>query len=410
VLYDPHGRPVSVARLKREQATPEAGRPLKLEDLDSMTPGRLRRIFKAQDEGEIHDLVAYASNVERLDGHIGAQIGVRKLAVCALPWKVEPVNEDERGKAIAAEVRELIAEPAWCDLIAGLQGAVLGPYAAVEILWDTSSSQWRPRAYEARDLRWLKTVDGVPHLRNAAGDGVEPLNPYGWAIHRTGRYSGPITRDGLARGLSALRLMKSLGARAWLQFAEVCGLPFRLVRYPDDASTDEQDLYKAMARDLGLDGWAAIPMGAEVEFVEPKSATEGDFHQRLCDWCDAQASKLIVFQTMTADSGASRSQSETHKSMLDMAIANDSRRVCATAKAAAIDPYLALNHGPDTGRLVKVSQDCTQPLSVDALIETACKLGDRGVPVETSQLLEALRLRQAGQGEGALIPKIGNAA
>lgn len=404
MLVDPHGRPVSVASLKREQATPASGRSAKLVDLDGMSPERLRKIFTAQDKGEIDELVAYASTVERVDGHIGAQLAMRSLAVAALPWKVETVDDNPESERIAEEVRALIARPAWQDLVIGLQDAVLGPYAAIEILWDTSSKQWMPKGYESRDLRWLRTVDGVPHLRAADGQGVEALNPYGWAIHRLRRYRGAITRDGLARGLCALRCIKSLGVRAWLQFAEIFGVPTRVVRYPRGATPAEKQDYEAMARDLGLDSWAAIPVGADVSISEPASISENDFHERLCSWSDSQASKLIVMQTMTADDGSSRSQSETHKSMFAMVTASDARRAAATAKRDVIDPYLALNYGPGKGDLIKVSIDVSEPIPLADMIGAVCELVDRGAEVGVSQLLDLLRLVRPGKDEQTLKP------
>lgn len=409
-ILDYRGRPVETAALTTEQASPGTGSRTKaLVDLDSMTVSRLRRIFAEQDQGEIYDLTAYTANVVRLDGHMGGQVRMRTRGLAALPWVVEPVDSSTDSKRVADDLRELVESPAWLAYVYGLQGSIVGPFAALETLWDTSAKQWRPTAFEARDLRWMVVEPTTGEVRLRRDDGAtEELRPFAWSIHRMHDFPGLISRDGLSRALCALRLVKSLGVRAWVEFAEIFGVPFRTIQYPNGADKAKQRQYQKIARDLAMNGWATYPHGAKLEIHEPPSATEGDFHERLISWANEEWSVAVVGQTMTAKDGSSRSQSETHFKMFRSIVTGDGRWALATAKRDVLRPFAELNYGEGALRRVRVSIDTRTIPTLAELVDSVGILVDRGMDVGQDNMRALLPgVEVPAAGEKLLQPKRG---
>lgn len=404
-LVDYLGRPIPVRDLDEEQARPDGGaRSHRLADLDSLTPAQLRSLIRSADDGQYHDLVSYLNTVVRNDGHIGAQIRTRKLALASRPWRVEAASERSEDVRLADAVRELVASPAWYHLILGVQDAVVGPFSAVEILWDTSEGDWQPKGYESRDLRWLELdpVSDVPRLRT--GGGLEDLRPWSWIVHRSHAFPGSLARDGLARCLSILRLIKSLGMRAWTEFAEIYGVPMRSIRYPKSANEQQKASYRRVLQAMGLDGYALIPNDAEIEIHEAPSLGAGDFHERFVEWVNREASKAIVGQTMTSDDGSSRAQAEVHDSVRLDILAADAIVDAASINRDLINPFLQLNYGPAAKGRARVVCVTEEPEDLRALIDALVELIDRGFRVSEAEVRDRLGLAEPDDDEPVLIP------
>ena len=403
-LTDDRGRPVNARKLAEPQGRPLAGaRSPMLEDIDTMTPARLRTIFRDVAQGQIYDLAAYTAGVVRHDGHIAAQRRARIHALPGRPWRVVAADATAADERLADEVRAMLA-PIIRSSVVALQEAVIGPFAPCEITWETSESQWIPRAVTARDLRWFRVEElGQVRILDEAG-AAEELRPWQWIVHRSHLYPGIIARDGLAEAVCVLRLIKSLGVRSWAELAEIFGIPIRIVKYPANASKSAQRDYARMVRAIGLDGWAAIPSTATLEIHEPPASTSGDFHERLVEWANREISKLLVGQTMTADDGSSLAQSKSHLEVFGGLVAADGGVVAEAINAGLVDPFLVLNHGDAARGRVRWEPILDEPEALASWCDSVALMVDHGLEVSQAEVADRLGLAKPAENEPILIP------
>jgi phage gp29-like protein len=83
-ILDAHGRPVNLAALRREHAAPQVAgvRTVWAETVASgLTPQRLATLMQRAAEGDHHDYLTLAEEIEERDGHYRSVLGTRKLAV-----------------------------------------------------------------------------------------------------------------------------------------------------------------------------------------------------------------------------------------------------------------------------------------------------------------------------------------
>ena len=73
---------------------------------NGLTPGRLARIFRQADEGDVRAQMELFEEMEEKDTHLFSQMQTRKLAVTGLDWEVQPFSKDDRDKEIADFVDE----------------------------------------------------------------------------------------------------------------------------------------------------------------------------------------------------------------------------------------------------------------------------------------------------------------
>jgi phage gp29-like protein len=409
-IVDHLGRPVSTAELKEEQAVVDGQqRTHRLETIESMTPARLREVILAAEEGDLDALVAYTDSVLRLDGHIGSVVRKRRLALANRDWTVKAAGDDVTSVKHADAIRDLIQQPQWRQLVGAMQSAVVYPFAPIEILWATDGGMWWPRAFELRDLRWMEIVPDDPTpIKLWSKTGTEELRPYGWVLHQSGQFDGPPWRDGLARCLCVLRLLKSLAVRSWAELAEIFGIPLRMGTYGKGATKEEQLSLKKALRAIGLDGIGIFPAGMKIELLDAPTAT-ADFHERLVDWLDRQASKAVGNETMTSDNGSSRAQSEVHNEVRLEVVAFDAGRSGATVARDVVRALIDLNFGPQK-RYPQAICDTEDPAELETWVGSVAEMVDRGLEVEASGVRDRLGLpepadgaellRPAGKGEG----------
>ena len=101
----------------------------------------------------------------------------------------------------------------------------------------------------------------------------------------------------------------------WDTFAEIFGMPMRVGH---TAVRDEAEIRKVerTLRDMGSAGYAILPDGTTIEFMESAKGDAYNVYDRRIDRANSELSKLILGQTMTIDDGSSLSQSQTHLEVL----------------------------------------------------------------------------------------------
>lgn len=359
-LFDQFGRPIA----PREARTPERREvaAVSLRDrwsnypADGLTPGRLARILKQADAGDVVAQAELFEQMEERDAHLGSQFQLRKLAVQGLDWEVVPAGEDQRAADVAAQCATAIgALPDFEDNILDMLDALAKGYSLTEILWDVSSGQALPHS-----LRWVhpRRVSFATSLTPRVLTEAEPargedLAPFKWVYHRYKARSGYDTRAGIMRVCAWMYLFKNYGVKDWVAFAEVYGQPLRLGKYSPNASREDKDALKLAVASLGTDAAGIISKATEIEFVEASKTSSLNVYESLVRFCDAQMSKAVLGQVLTSEAGGqhgegSQALGRVHSDVRQDLVEADCKALGKTLTRDLLRPLVGFNFGWDT--------------------------------------------------------------
>lgn len=376
-----------------------------------LTPERLAGLLRASGEGDVHDYLTLAEEMEERDWHYACELGKRKLAVLALDRVVKPASDDPKDEEIAEAVREeIVQSECFDDLLAGSLDALGKGYAAVEIGWDTGR-RWVPNGYAWRDPRWFtwdrETGHELRMLDEAdAAQGVE-LPPYKFAIHRPQLKMGLPVRGGLARLAAWAFLFKFYDVKDWAAFAESFGQPLRLGKYDANATPEDVDiLYRAVAM-IGTDCAAVVPKSMEIEFIKAEGGQGqgADLYERFANWLDKQVSKAVLGQDGTASmqQGGGYAQSKVLDGVREDLCDADAKALTRTVRRDVFTPFVHFNYGPDARPPLF---ELNRPESEDLknLAEALGPMIDRGLKVRASEVRGKFGLAAPDKDDEVLMP------
>ena len=397
VLVDHRGRPMRRQELTQEVAAPTLTGVRQIWHAGvagDLTPDRLSAILRAAADGDGHQYLTLAEEMEEREPHYAAVLGTRKRAISGLEPMVEAASDDPADIKLADEVRALVCKPAFEDLLEDLLDALGKGYSAVEIDWDSSERQWWPRGYTWRDPRFFRfdRVDGrelrLVDLENSV-DGI-PLPAYKFLTHIPKLKSGIPLRGGLARLVAVSYMAKSYTVTDWLSFAEVFGMPLRIGRYDDRATEDDLSILRQAVANLGSDAAAILPDGMKIEFQEIANTQGGaELFKNLAEWLDKQTSKAVLGQTMTTDDGSSYAQAGVHNDVRGDIQRADARQLAKTLNRDLVKPFIDLNHGRQR-QYPSITFHIPEPEDLKALADVLKELVPMGLQVEESQVRDKL--------------------
>lgn len=412
MILDQYGKPVRKVMLDKEIAAPGLTGVRSLWNFghvaSGLTPGGLARLLRDAAEGDHNAYLTLAEEMEERDGHYASVLGTRKRAVSGLPVVVEAATDAPEDVKLADEIRGLFSRSTKSMMEHCLDALGKG-FSVVEIIWDRSSTPWKPVRYEWRDPRFFQfDMDSRQEirLRDEADmmNGI-PLEPYKFIRHVPQLKSGIPIRGGLARVVAWSWMFKSFGIKDWMAFAEVFGMPLRLGKYRPGEPQANIDILKAAVANLGIDAAAVIPEGMQIEFQELANSTGGaDLFERMANWMDAQVSKAVLGQTMTADNGSSLSQAQVHNEVRKDLRDADADQLAETLQRDLVIPYIVLNHGPQKA-YPKVCLREPESADVTVLSEALAKLVPLGLRVEASEVRDKLGFSDPAKDAECLQPQ-----
>jgi len=374
--------------------------------LHTLTPERLAEILSLVKEGECpEEYLELAADIELRDPHYRSVLSTRKDAVTGLEIKVIPGGEDKRDEDLAKAVeRDLVknGEAPLRVLVRDMLDALAKGFSVNEIIWDTKSPQWRPLSYKFRDPRWFqydKATGETLMLRDALGPGLEPLRPFKFIIHQPRLVSGCQITSGLALPALYFWMLKQYDVTSWAAFIDRFGYPIRVGKYGKKATEADITTLKRAVAAIGQDFGAVIPEAAVLDIVEAK--TTGNtalIYEKMAEFCDKQISKLVLGQTMTADEGSSRAQSETHDKVREDIASSDIQQVIDTLHTQLTVPYIKFNFG-DQERYPRIDIYKPDEKNIDQIIAAVEKLGPQGLTVKANEVRGLLGLSNPEEGD-----------
>lgn len=410
-ILDQYGQPIDTGLLKSQIAGPTAYGVRTVGSAASFTgldPARMADILRAADAGDARAYLELAEEMEEKYLHYAAQLATRKRAVCGLEWQVVPASDRLRDRKIAELVGSVI--PLLEESVFDMLDSLGKGWSAAEIEWSDQGGTWLPVALELRDPRWFRfdRVDGrTLRLRDQArpSEGI-PLPAGKFIVCTGGAKSGLPVRCGLARAAAYAWLFFNFSLRDWVTFCGRYGMPLRLGRYNDGARQEDIDILFSAVRGLGADAAAILPKGMDIEFPEIKSAsTTADLWDRLLAYLDAQVSKLVLGQTLTADTGKSGGGSfalgKVHNEVRIDILRADAKAVCSALNRDLVRILVDLNFGPQNA-YPALRLPVNEPEDLKALADNIKTLVEIGQPVGGSWVSDKFSIPLPEAGEKVL--------
>lgn len=412
----PDANEVILAHLANRYSTyPSAG----------LTPERLTEIFKEADTGDIFRQSELFEEMLEKDLHLFGIFQSRKLAVLKNDYRIVPASESARDKEIATFVADVIkgirgdvrqGTGGWRDALEGILDAVPKGFSASQIMWKIESPRVvidRIEWTHQKNFRFGKGMDprsDFKEIRRLTDqnrfDGVE-LEPNKWLLSIIKARSGHPARTSLQRTCSWMYLFKNFDIKAWIQFAELYGLPLRLGKYgPTDGDKEKKALLSALQH-LAMDASAIIPDTAKVEFVEAaQKAATAAIHDQLAGFCNKEMSKGVLGHTGTTEStpGKLGNEDMAQEVKFDL-VESDALAVDYIISDQVIPLIVVFNFGPQQKypaykTVVKRPRDRSEIADVyDKAINTL------QIPVAKKDLYEELDIRQPDAGEEVVMPR-----
>lgn len=198
---------------------------------------------------------------------------------------------------------------------------------------------------------------------------------------------------GLYLKVSPSALSKKNMLAFWDQFGEIFGMPIRIGK-TSSRTTEDIDRVEKMLRDMGAAPWGLFPEGTEIEI---KETTRGDafrvFDQRI-ERANSEMSKGILNQTMTIDSGSSRSQSETHLEVFGNVVESDADFVRDTVNNKLL-PFMYRHGFPVEGLLFE--WDMTVEYSPEDMRQVEQMLLTGGYEIDPAYFTEKYNIPISGK-------------
>lgn len=405
-VLDAYGRPIKTQQLTQRLAEPGLTGIRQIwsgSAASGLTPQRMATILRACDQGDLHEFLTLAEEMEERDPHYLSVLGTRKRVISGIKPAVKPAGEDARSKEIAEAVEREIAEhDALPDLIEDLLDALGKSFSVVELDWARGPRMWTFKEFVHRDPRHFtfdrETGREVRLLDESAPVEGLALEPAKFAVHRAKIKSGLTYRNGLARVVAFAWMCKQYTLKDWIAFIETYGLPLRLGRYGPEATADDvRKLFQAVAN-IGTDAAAVLPKSMEIDFENGPTVTGDKLFETFARWADEQISKAVLGQTMTADSGSSEAQAKVHNDVRHDIAISDARAIMGTINRDIVRPFVELNFGAqeDYPRLLLSIEE---PEDAKAKIDGAVALAGIGVRFKAAELRQTLGYSDPEDGD-----------
>lgn len=396
-LVDLHGKPIEYDVLTTSMADAQLTGMRNIWSHQSvasnLSPMRLSSVLTSAANGEHHEFLTLAEEMEERDPHYASVLGTRKRAASGLDHEIESGSEESQDIKIAEDVREMLSRNDIGTLIEDMLDGLGKGYSCTEMVWETSARQWWPASFEWRDPRFfqLDRVTGRKLLLLTDGNPFgEPLKPYKFLIHLPRIKSGLPIRGALARLAATSYMCKSWALSDWMTFAEIFGMPIRVGKYHNNASPEEKNTLRMAVANIGSDAAAIMPDSMKIEFHEGGKGSGGnDLFERLCTFLDKQVSKGVIGQTMTADDGSSNSQAQVHNEVRLDILAADAKQLEATINKQLIRPYVDLNYGIQKA-YPKFKLPVPEPEDIKSLVDAVEKLVPLGLKVSQRHMRDKL--------------------
>jgi len=408
---DHRGELVDLARLTEEEGGPTVTgvrQPMPEHPSWGLSPDGLAAILRDSEGTDPSRYYALLADVAEREWHYRGVLSQRRAALAQLPITVDPYSDKAAHVDQADFIRRIVQMPDFTHARFELGDALDKGMAFGELIWDTSASQWMPKAIKRREpgfFRYDRSDLETPLLLDEQGQ-PQPLKPFGWIVHRARLNSGIPIRDGLGRAAVWAWMFKNFSIKSWQIFLDRYGLPIRVGKFPMGATRTEKSQLLAALRNIGRDAAAIVPEGMTIEFTAADGGQGGGaaFKENAI-YFDEQLSKLVLGQTGTTDaSKGGYAVGRVHEGVRDAIALYDGLMLSMTLNRDLVRPAIDLNHGPQDG-YPQIKIGLGEQKNVELLLKSIPEFVRLGLPVEASQVYPLLGLTEPAKGRDVVLLK-----
>ncbi|MEH8031449.1 DUF935 domain-containing protein [Gallibacterium anatis] len=390
----------------------ETGRIIADHPSTKITPGKMRAIFEAAENGDLKEQHELFADIEERDSDIAANIATRKRAVLTFDWHIaEPRNATPQEEALQQEIDELFYQITnFEDLVMDLMDAVGHGFVALEIDWQFINGKWLPKRFIHRPQSWFKLdKDDTLLLKTPTNFEGEPLEPYKWIVHTHKSRSTQLARVGLYRTLAWLYMFKHYSVHDFAEFLELYGMPIRIGKYGAGATeAEKRTLLRALAQ-IGHNAAGIMPesMAVELHNVANGVSQGNNPFLQMVDWCEKSIARLILGQTLTSGADGKTSTNalgQVHNEVRRDLLVSDAKQLAQTITQQIILPYLQININPniDPMRIPYFEFDVKEVEDLTQYAEAIPKLVSVGVKIPEQWVRDKLGIPEAEENETIL--------
>jgi hypothetical protein len=201
---------------------------------------------------------------------------------------------------------------------------------------------------------------------------------------KTALFIGAADDMGLLLPATLLCLYKREAINKWTNYVRLAGNNFEKVKYRGaipDPLVRKSVLDKLSQRNSNT---MDLPEGVDVEFENMSSTSQNELFEGAVKYYNDEITKLVLGQTMTTESGSSRSQAEVHERTQETLFDSDSKFVLDFLNYEFID-IQSMFGLPVGGRWKYIENSSTKRMQ---MAELDLKLKDLGVMWTSDELRE----------------------
>ena len=283
------------------------------------------------------------------DGRVRSAINKRANKLIQREWEVVSASE-EPADIEAAEFGERVLHTfAFDHLCRDLdREAILKGFAITELLWGRNErNEVVPIGFRTHEqTRFVFDKEWKPRLRTweQPHDGV-PLPARKFIVHRFDAKANNPYGLGLGATLYWHVLFKREGVAFWMVLLEKFSSPVPVAKYPDGWKEPEVDKLVKKLRSMVQSGIIAVPVGAEVDYLENSNSGDAGY-AAWCRYWDEQTSEVVNGETLTTNiqGQGSRAATETHSEEGDQVVDGDADLLSDTLASTLMSWLIELNY------------------------------------------------------------------
>lgn len=374
-IVDVHGNPIPLSTIKTPQTSQmsQLHREWQGHPARGLTPSRVARIMLDAERGNPLAQFELYEDMEERDPHIMSEMGKRRRAVGGLEWTLnEPPNPWARERKNTVVLKDLLRNlDDFEDVLFDITDAIGKGFSCLEMEWHRVAGYWLPKSVVHRPQTWFEFERGYQQelvLRNHGGN--EPLQPFGWIVHKHKAKSGWLERSALFRVLVWPYLFKNYSVGDLAEFLEIYGIPLRVGKYASGANENEKRTLLRALSCIGHNAAGIIPQGMEIEFHNAVTGDPAAFDSMI-SWCEKSQSKAILGGTLTSQADGQSStnalgnvHNEVRKELRD----SDAKQIAKSLSRDLVYPLAVLNGLADGWeRCPRLQFDLNEPEDMEAL-------------------------------------------
>jgi SPP1 gp7 family putative phage head morphogenesis protein len=340
------------------------------------------------------------------DGHAGAVLQQRYLAVTSKPWDVIPGEDNDRAREIAAFVKETLEGTNLKQANQEILEAILYGYRPVEIMWAVKKSRVVVSKLRAKHPRRFQfTLERA--LRMITPDNMlegEQLPDRKFIVFTYGSSDNPYG-SGLGQKMWWPVWFKKHGIKFWMIFLDKFGSPTPVGKYPAGTKKNKQDELLAAIEALQQETGVIVPADMMIDLLEA-SRTGNVTYETLCEYMDRQNTKAVLSQTGTTDikDAGSYNASQTLDEVRQAICESDADLLCECLNDSLIKWLVDYNFAnveryPQFKIYAKPSKNTKDQAETDKIL-----INDIGLPVGEKYLYEKYNIPEPVEGEKLVNP------